>query len=70
MNLEDLDREVKEDIEDQSLEILALVKDEIIVIGGWAVRAIWALDIIVIPWTWTVWPIRTVSNRWEINSNP
>ena len=39
MNLEDLDRNVKEDIEDHSLDILDRVKDDIVVIGGWAVRA-------------------------------
>jgi len=40
MNLEDFPEDVKKDIEDQSLAILEIVKDEIIVIGGWAVRAL------------------------------
>jgi hypothetical protein len=40
MNLEEFPEEVKEDIEDQSLAILKIIKDDIIVIGGWAVRAL------------------------------
>lgn len=39
MNLEELPENVKKDIEDQSLSILKIIKDDIIVIGGWAVRA-------------------------------
>ncbi|UCG70786.1 MAG: hypothetical protein JSV09_07255 [Thermoplasmata archaeon] len=40
MNLEELPEKVKRDIEDQSLSILEIIKDDIIVIGGWAVRAL------------------------------
>ncbi|MFQ6128738.1 MAG: hypothetical protein ACE5QW_07545 [Thermoplasmata archaeon] len=40
MNLEEFPPEVKMDIEDQSLALLDIVKDDIIVIGGWAVRAL------------------------------
>jgi len=40
MNLEDYPVEIKQDIEDQSLEILNIISDDIIVIGGWAVRAL------------------------------
>ncbi len=36
MNLEDLPIEILEDIENQSLEILNEIKEDIIVIGGWA----------------------------------
>ena len=39
MNLEQFPTEIKNDIEDQSLSILERIKDRIIVIGGWAVRA-------------------------------
>lgn len=39
MNLEQFPTEIKNDIEDQSLSILDRIKDKIIVIGGWAVRA-------------------------------
>jgi hypothetical protein len=39
MNLEQLPTDIKNDIEDQSLSILDKIKDRIIVIGGWAVRA-------------------------------
>ncbi len=39
MNQEELSEAVKKDIEDQSLEILETIKDSIIVIGGWGVRA-------------------------------
>ncbi len=39
MTLEELPEAVKKDIEDQSLEILEHIKDNIIVIGGWGVRA-------------------------------
>ena len=40
MNLEDFPDPIKKDIEDQSLSILEQIKDDIIVIGGWAVRAL------------------------------
>ena len=40
MNLEDLPIPIKKDIEDQSLSILERISDDIIVIGGWAVRAL------------------------------
>jgi hypothetical protein len=40
MNIEDFPTSVKMDIEDQSLSILQHIKDDIIVIGGWAVRAL------------------------------
>ncbi len=40
MNLEDFPEKIKEDIEDQSLSILEFIKNDIIVIGGWAVRAL------------------------------
>jgi hypothetical protein len=40
MNLEDYPDGIKEDIEDQSLEILGSISEDIIVIGGWAVRAL------------------------------
>jgi hypothetical protein len=40
MNLEDYPAGIKEDIEDQSLEILGGISEDIIVIGGWAVRAL------------------------------
>jgi hypothetical protein len=40
MNIELLTREMKEDIEDQSLEVLAGIASEVVVIGGWAVRAL------------------------------
>jgi hypothetical protein len=40
MNIEDFPTFVKMDIEDQSLSILQHIKDDIIVIGGWAVRAL------------------------------
>lgn len=40
MNLEDFPMSVKKDIEDQSLSLLEHIKDDIIVIGGWAVRAL------------------------------
>jgi len=39
MNLEQFPTDIKNDIEDQSLYILDKIKDRIIVIGGWAVRA-------------------------------
>lgn len=37
MDFHELPIEVKNDIEDQSLSILEIVKDDIVVIGGWAV---------------------------------
>ena len=40
MNLEEFPEPIKKDIEDQSLSILEHIKDDIIVIGGWAVRAL------------------------------
>ncbi len=40
MNLEEFPEVVKKDIEDQSLALLKIIKDDIIVIGGWAVRAL------------------------------
>lgn len=40
MNLEDFPEPIKKDIEDQSLLILEQITNEIIVIGGWAVRAL------------------------------
>ncbi len=39
MNLEQLPKQVKEDIEDQSLEILEMITPQIVVIGAWGVRA-------------------------------
>ena len=39
MNLEELPKSVKEDIEDQSLEIFEKIASKIVVIGGWGVRA-------------------------------
>jgi len=40
MNLEEFPERVKNDIEDQSLTLLEIVKDDIVVIGGWAVRVL------------------------------
>ncbi len=40
MNFEDFPEPIKKDIEDQSLSILEQIKDDLIVIGGWAVRAL------------------------------
>lgn len=40
MNIELLTREMKEDVEDQSLEVLAGIASDVVVIGGWAVRAL------------------------------
>ena len=40
MNLQDYPDEIRDDIEDQSLDILEQIKDDVIVIGGWAVRAL------------------------------
>jgi len=40
MNLQDYPDEIKNDIEDQSLDILEHMRDDVIVIGGWAVRAL------------------------------
>jgi hypothetical protein len=39
MNIEDLPMEIRDDIEDQSLALLEGLADDIIVIGGWGVRA-------------------------------
>jgi hypothetical protein len=39
MNIEQFPEDIKNDIEDQSLSIFERIKDDIIVIGGWAVRA-------------------------------
>jgi hypothetical protein len=39
MNLEELPENVKKDIEGKSLSILKVIKEDIIVVGGWAVRA-------------------------------
>jgi hypothetical protein len=44
MNLQDFPEEIKNDIEDQSLDVLENIKDEIVVIGGWAVRALLGKD--------------------------
>ncbi len=40
MNVEKIPLEVRDDIEDQSLGILEAVADHVVVIGGWAVRAV------------------------------
>ena len=40
MNLEEFPEPIKKDIEDQSLSILEHITDDILVIGGWAVRAL------------------------------
>jgi hypothetical protein len=40
MNIEEFPEPIKKDIEDQSLSILEHITDDIIVIGGWAVRAL------------------------------
>lgn len=40
MNLEEFPNKVKNDIEDQSLSILSIINKDIVVIGGWAVRAL------------------------------
>jgi len=40
MNIELLTTGMKEDIEDQSLEVLASIAPDVLVIGGWAVRAL------------------------------
>ncbi len=39
MNIEQFPEAIKNDIEDQSLSILELIMEDIVVIGGWAVRA-------------------------------
>lgn len=39
MNLEEFSEDVKKDIEDQSLEIIEKINDNLIIIGGWGVRA-------------------------------
>ena len=40
MNLQEFPQPVKNDIEDQSLSILEHINEDVIVIGGWAVRAL------------------------------
>ncbi|MDY6985141.1 MAG: hypothetical protein SVE93_01880 [Candidatus Thermoplasmatota archaeon] len=40
MNLEEFPESIKKDIEDQSLAILAEIAEDVVVIGGWAVRAL------------------------------
>ena len=40
MNLEGFPVEIRNDIEDQSLDILEIIIDDIVVIGGWAVRGL------------------------------
>ena len=40
MNIARVPSEVRNDIEDQSLGILEVVADQVVVIGGWAVRAV------------------------------
>lgn len=40
MNIEEFPEPIKKDIEDQSLSILERIADDVIVIGGWAVRAL------------------------------
>jgi hypothetical protein len=39
MNLQEFPVHIKKDIEDQSLQLLSLINDGIVVIGGWGVRA-------------------------------
>jgi hypothetical protein len=39
MNLQEHPTRIKNDIEDQSLQLLSLIKDSLVVIGGWGVRA-------------------------------
>jgi len=39
MNVQELPTDIKEDIEDSSLDLLAEIVDLIVLIGGWAVRA-------------------------------
>jgi hypothetical protein len=40
MNLEEFPEIIKKDVEDQSLAILAEIAEDVVVIGGWAVRAL------------------------------
>lgn len=40
MNLESFPRKIKENIEDQSLELLEGINENLLVIGGWAVRGL------------------------------
>lgn len=40
MSFEEFPENIKKDVEDQSLEILDIIRDSVIVIGGWAVRAL------------------------------
>lgn len=44
MNLQDYPEVIKNDIEDQSLDVLEHINDDIVVIGGWAVRALLGKD--------------------------
>jgi hypothetical protein len=39
MNIQELPTEIKEDLEDSSLDLLAEIVDHIVLIGGWAVRS-------------------------------
>jgi len=39
MNLQEYPTRIKNDVEDQSLQLLSLIKDSLVVIGGWGVRA-------------------------------
>ena len=40
MNIETFPQSIKEDIEDQSLDLLTTINENILVIGGWAVRGL------------------------------
>lgn len=40
MDFHELPTEVKNDVEDQSLGLLEIIRDDVLVIGGWAVRAL------------------------------
>ena len=40
MNLQQFPKDLKDDIENQSLRTLEIIRDDILVIGGWAVRAL------------------------------
>ena len=44
MNVERIPLDVRDDIEDQSLEILERIAEGVVVIGGWAVRAVLGPD--------------------------
>ena len=39
MNLQEYPKHIKDDIEDQSLHLLSSIKEYLLVIGGWGVRA-------------------------------